>query len=206
MKHFGDIMFTPLVKAEQARLGSRDAYAKMTAGAAPDRLTAREAEFIGARDSFYLGTVNEDGWPYVQHRGGPRGFLKVLSPNRIGFADYRGNRQFVSRGNLSADNRASLFLMDYPRQARLKLLARATVADAADDPVLANKLAIDGGGKVERLFVFDVEAFDWNCPQFITPRFTAEEVAAGVAPLHDEIAALKAENARLRAARLRAAR
>lgn len=200
MKHFGDIMFTPTVKAEQTREGSREAYAKMTARPAPEGLSEREAEFIAARDSFYVATVTETGWPYVQHRGGPRGFLKTLGPDEIGFADYRGNRQYVSTGNLKSDDRAALFLMDYPNQRRLKIIARARVAPAAEDQSLAARLHVEGEGRVERLMLFKVEAFDWNCPQFITPRFTADEVRAALAPQLAELETLRAENARLRAA------
>lgn len=200
MKHFGDIMFTPTVKAEQSRHGSREAYAKMTARAAPEGLSEREADFIAARDSFYIATVTETGWPYLQHRGGPRGFLKTLGPDEIGFADYRGNRQFVSTGNLKTNDRAALFLMDYPNQRRLKILARARAIEAGADDALARRLAVAGGGRVERLMLFKVEGFDWNCPQFITPRFTADEVRAVLAPQLDELETLRAENARLRAA------
>jgi hypothetical protein len=196
MKHFGDIMFTETVKAEQMRRGSRDGYAKMTARPAPEGLSEREAAFIAARDSFYMASANQNGWPYIQHRGGPRGFLKVLGPETLGMADYRGNRQYVSTGNLQTDNRVSLFLMDYPNRARLKILARAEVKDAADDAELAARLHVEDEGKVERLFVFSVEAFDWNCPQFITPRFTEDEARATIQP---QVDALTAENAALKA-------
>ena len=196
MRTFGEIMFTQAVAAEQEKEGSRANYAKIAARPAPSGLGGPEIEFIGGRDSFFLATVTETGWPYVQHRGGPRGFLKVLSPTRIGFADYRGNRQFVSTGNIKKDDRAALFLMDYVNKRRLKILARATVAPASDAPDLAHSLQIDGGGKVERLFTFDIEAFDWNCPQFITPRFTGDEIAAAVGA---RITGLEAENADLKA-------
>lgn len=200
MKHFGDIVFTSNVKAEQERRGSRDAYAAMTARPAPDGLTAREASFIEARDSFYLASVTEDGWPYVQHRGGPAGFLKVIDTKTLGFADYRGNRQYVSTGNFVANDRASLFLMDYPNRARLKIIARARVEEAADNLALAAALGVEGGGKVERLFLFDIEAFDWNCPQFITPRFTQTEIETAFGPKIAELEALKEENAKLKEA------
>ncbi|MEO1101070.1 MAG: pyridoxamine 5'-phosphate oxidase family protein [Pseudomonadota bacterium] len=198
MKNFGEIAFTDKVKQEQADHGSRETYAGMTARPAPEGLGQPEAAFIALRDSFYMATVSETGWPYVQHRGGPRGFLKVLSPTRLGFADYRGNRQYVSVANLKTDNRVSLFLMDYPNRARLKLLARSNVENAEDNPKLAATLAIEGAGKIERLFTLDIEAFDWNCPQFITPRFTEAELASAFAPMVQELEYLKAENARLR--------
>lgn len=198
MKHFGEIAFTDEVKAQQTARGSRDTYAAMTARPAPEGFSEREAAFIAQRDSFYMATVSEDGWPYIQHRGGPHGFLKVLSPTKLGFADYRGNRQYVSVGNLQTEKRVSLFLMDYPNRARLKLLGRAHVQESDADPKLAQELAIDGQGKVERLFTIDVDAFDWNCPQFITPRFTEAELAASLSPVMEELQALRQENAFLK--------
>lgn len=198
MKHFGDIAFTDQVKAEQDARGSREMYEGMVARPAPEGFSDREAAFISMRDSFYMATVSEDGWPYIQHRGGPRGFLKLLSPKQLGFADYRGNRQYVSVGNLHNEKRVSLFLMDYPNRARLKLLGRATVQEATDNPALAAQLDIDGQGKVERLFTIEVDAFDWNCPQFITPRFTEDELAASLTPMVEELQTLRQENAFLK--------
>ncbi len=198
MKNFGEIAFTNHVKAEQDAQGSREMYAGMTARPAPDGFGEREAAFISMRDSFYMATVSEDGWPYIQHRGGPRGFLRVLSPTQLGFADYRGNRQYVSVGNLQTERRVSLFLMDYPNRARLKLLGKARVQAAEDAPGLAAELAIDGQGRVERLFTLDIDAFDWNCPQFITPRFTEEELAASLSPMVEELQTLRQENAFLK--------
>ncbi len=196
MKHFGDIMFTDKVRAEQERRGSRKAYGKMTALPAPEGLSEREADFIRARDTFYMATVTETGWPYVQHRGGPRGFLRILGPTTIGFADYRGNRQFISKGNLETVDRVALILMDYPQRSRLKLAGHAKAMDADDDPELAEQLHVDGQGRVERLFVVEVEAFDWNCPQYITPRFTEDEVHGIV---EDHYRELLEENAALKA-------
>lgn len=198
MKHFADIMFTDIVRAAQARRGSRDAYAKMTARPAPDGLGEREASFIEARDSFYMASVTETGWPYVQHRGGPAGFLKLIDQATLAMADYRGNKQYVSLGNLKNDNRAALFLMDYPNRSRLKVIARVEAVEAADHPDLAARVATEGEGRVERIFTFHVEAFDWNCPQFITPRFTEDEVRAVVAPHMQKLAALEAENEALK--------
>ena len=193
MKHFGDIAFTDHVKAEQEMRGSREMYAGMTARPAPAGLGEHEAAFVSMRDSFYMATVSEDGWPYIQHRGGPRGFLKVLSDTQIGFADYRGNRQYVSVGNLQTEQRVSLFLMDYPNRARLKMLGHATVQEADADADLAAELAIEGQGKVERLFIIEIEAFDWNCPQHITQRFTLDEVEQATAKMMARIAELEAE-------------
>ncbi|MEM7328231.1 MAG: pyridoxamine 5'-phosphate oxidase family protein [Pseudomonadota bacterium] len=198
MKHFGEIAFTDQVKAEQELRGSREMYEGMIARPAPDGFGDREAAFISLRDSFYMATVSEDGWPYIQHRGGPRGFLKLLSPTQLGFADYRGNRQYVSVGNLQSEKRVSLFLMDYPNRARLKLLGHASILDATAHPDLAETLAMDGQGHVERLFILDIEAFDWNCPQFITPRFTEAELAASLRPMVEELQTLRQENAFLK--------
>jgi uncharacterized protein len=159
-----------------------------------DALTPDEADFIAARDSFYLATVTETGWPYVQHRGGSSGFVKVLGPHLIGFADFKGNRQLVSTGNLHVTDRVALFLMDYPRRTRLKLLGHARVLDARVHPELVNQLVPEPlRRKVERLFLIQVIAYDWNCPQYITPRFTAAEVEKRVAPLKARIAELEAQ-------------
>lgn len=177
---FSGLMFTPTVKALQQRFGSRESYKRFEAPEAPprDRLGAHEAEFLAARDSFYMASVSETGWPYVQHRGGPPGFLKALDDRTIGFADFRGNRQYISTGNLLTDDRVSLFLMDYPGQRRLKLLGRARILEPETDADLLARLEIpDYRARVERGFLIRVEAFDWNCPQHITPRYTLAELA-----------------------------
>ena len=181
MKTFGQLAFTDAVQAEQERDGSRDAYARAAARKGPEGLGPAEREFLGAADSLYLATIGESGWPYVQHRGGPRGFLRLVSPTRIAFADFRGNRQYVSVGNASKDDRASMIVMDYARRRRLKLLGRLRFHDlAAADTALASAVALPGyPARAERVAVFDVEAFDWNCPQHITRRFTTEEIAKG---------------------------
>jgi predicted pyridoxine 5'-phosphate oxidase superfamily flavin-nucleotide-binding protein len=160
-----------------------------------DILTEREAEFITARDSFYMASVSEDGWPYVQHRGGPAGFLRRMAGNRIGFADYRGNRQYLSAANLAADDRVALFLMDYPSRRRLKLIGHAR---GSDDPAdIAALMVPDYAAEPERAFVIDVVGFDWNCPQHITPRFTEAEIGRGARPLLDELERLRARVAEL---------
>ncbi len=165
-----------------------------------DRFSREEAAFIEARDSFYMATVSETGWPYVQHRGGPAGLLKVLDETTLGFADFRGNRQYISLGNVTADDRVSLILMDYPNRTRLKILAHMEARDLATEPDLATRLALPGyKGKPERAFLLHLETFDWNCPQHITPRFTAAEIETAVSPLLSRIAALEAENQALRA-------
>jgi hypothetical protein len=177
---FAELSFTSHVRAVQEEQGSRKAYAKFYGGPDHhDRLGDAEAAFIAARDSFYMATVSETGWPYIQHRGGPAGFVKVLDEKTIGFADFRGNRQYISVGNLANDNRVSLFFMDYPRQARLKMLGRARIVGLDGTPDVIEKLALpDYPAKVERGFVIGIEAFDWNCPQHITPRFTLAEIKA----------------------------
>jgi len=180
---FADIAFTPAVKAVQEAMGSRGAYARREAGPdTNDRLGPTEAEFIAARDSFYIASVSETGWPYVQFRGGPPGFLRVRTDRELGFADFRGNRQYVTTGNVTIDDRVSLFLMDYPNRRRLKIFGRMRTVDVDDDPTLGSRLAVpDYRAVIERAFLIQVEAFDWNCPQHITPRFTEAEIARAFA-------------------------
>lgn len=175
---FAKIAFTPKVQVAQARMGSREAYRSTVQGEAESvELSSYEIEFIGARDSFYQGTVGENGWPYVQHRGGPAGFLKVLGPNMIGYADFAGNRQYISVGNLDGDDRVSVFLMDYSAQRRLKIWGRARLIDEDTEPALVARLELPHyRARVERGVIITVEAFDWNCPKYITPRFTEQEV------------------------------
>jgi uncharacterized protein len=194
---FLNLVFTPSVKAAQQQNGSRDAYAKRDGASEPDRLTDSEAQFIATRDSLYMASVGAAGWPYIQHRGGPPGFIKVLGERTLGLADFRGNRQYVSVGNLADDNRVALFMMDYARRARLKMLGRARTVDLADAPdVAAALIDQDYNSKVERGLIIDVEAFDWNCPQHITPRFTLAEIEPSVAALKARIAELEAALAR----------
>jgi predicted pyridoxine 5'-phosphate oxidase superfamily flavin-nucleotide-binding protein len=193
---FAEIAFTGAVTAAQARNGSRAQNQRMAERAGPNaELTDREAAFIAARDSFYLATVSETGWPYVQHRGGPPGFIKVIDSRTLAFADFGGNRQFVSVGNAAANDRVALFLMDYGQQLRLKLLGRMRMHDLGDaPPELVFEVELpDYRARIERVAVITVEAFDWNCPQHITPRFTEAEVRKSVQSLLDRIAALEAE-------------
>ncbi len=199
---FAEITFTDAVKAAQTQHGSRASYAKLERQEAPrrDRLTAKERQFINARDGFYQATVNDGGWPYVQFRGGRPGFLQVLDDRTIAYADFSGNQQYLSVGNLSQNDRIALILMDYAGRRRLKLWGRVRLVEAADDPLLIERLADpDDPATVERAVVISIEALDWNCPQHITPRFTETELEAALAPVREEIAALKAENARLKA-------
>ena len=195
---YAEIAFTPTVKKAQEQLGSRNAYARMEG--APEtrnhRLSEAEAQFISARDSFYMATVSETGWPYIQHRGGPTGFVRVLDDVTIGFADFRGNRQYISLGNLANDDRVSLFFMDYPNKTRLKLFGRAKIVGLDDEATLSQLEASDYRARVERGFLIKVEGFDWNCPQHITERYTLDEMRAMTAPLTARIAELEAELAR----------
>jgi len=186
------LMQTPSVLAAQEHYYGR--HANQGTATQRDTLTGEERIFVEARDSFYMATVTEDGWPYVQHRGGQPGFLRVLNPTRLAFADFKGNRQLLSTGNLAANDRVTLFLMDYPRRERLKILGHARVEDARQHPELVAQLAEpEARGFVERLFFIYVVSFDWNCPKYITPRYTAAEVEEAVAPLRQRIAELEAE-------------
>ena len=198
-KGFLDIATTPSVAAAQMANGSLELIREMAAGRVFDRFDESAIDFISTRDSFYIATVSETGWPYVQHRGGPRGFLRVLDEKTLGLADFRGNRQYLTLGNLAASDKAALFLMDYPRRARMKLLVRAEAVDLSRNPELAARLDVGGyRARVERGLLFHLEAFDWNCSQHITPRYTMEEVERAVAPLKERLAALETENAMLR--------
>ncbi|MBN9733841.1 MULTISPECIES: pyridoxamine 5'-phosphate oxidase family protein [unclassified Pseudonocardia] len=178
MRRFLQIAFTPTVTDQQKRAGSHRAYSALAAGpGTADPLDAAARNFVEERDSFYAATVGETGWPYIQHRGGPPGFVHVLDESTIAFADVRGNRQYVTAGNLAHDGRIALFFMDYARRRRLKLLGTATALDGAAHPELAARL--DGRrtpGRVEHLVVIDVQGYDWNCPQHITPRFGADDL------------------------------
>jgi len=200
---FAEIAFTPAVRAEQGRQGSAKAYAKFLApdGDRGDVLGDREAAFIAARDGFFQATISESGWPYVQFRGGPAGFVKVLDEATIAYADYRGNRQYISAGNLAGNTRIALILVDYPNKSRLKVWGRVRLVDAADDPALIASLHDESyRAKPERAVVITIEAFDWNCPQHIPQRLTLEEFEPMVAPLRASIESLQAENVELRAA------
>jgi predicted pyridoxine 5'-phosphate oxidase superfamily flavin-nucleotide-binding protein len=190
---YAQLAFTPAVKQLQERDGSRSHYARSEAAATgADPLGADEAEFIAERDSFYLATVSETGWPYLQHRGGPRGFLKVLDARTVGFADFRGNRQHLSEGNLAGNDRVSLILVDYPKRRRLKLLGRARMVEAGEASGLIAQLADAGyAAHVERAVVIRVEAYDWNCPQHITPRYSELELGAVLEPLRARIRELE---------------
>src|SRR5690348_13846905 len=198
-QRFLDIAATPSVKAAQAANGSAAFSISSAVNRERGRFTPVELQFIAARDSFYMASVSETGWPYVQHRGGPIGFLRAIDDRTLAFADFRGNRQYISLGNISANDRVALLLMDYANRRRLKIYARIEAKDLNAEPQLAEALALPGyRAKPERLFVLHLEAFAWNCPQHITPRFTEQEIGAALAPVRARIAQLEAENKMLR--------
>lgn len=203
-KHYAGIAFTDAVQVVQQRYGSRDFYGRKAEEAladeqAPDPLGPDERTYLAERDSFFLASVGETGWPYVQHRGGPPGFLQVLDDHTIGWADFRGNLQHVTDGNLSHDPRVSLIVMDHARRQRLKIFGHARIVYADDDPDLIARLTHpDYDAVVERAVVVTVDAFDWNCPQHITPRYSAAELEPMLAPLQARLEAAEAEVAKLR--------
>jgi len=189
---FMQLVLTPAVQRAQEKYFGK--HWVVENASKTDPLTRSEVYFIASRDSFYMATISETGWPYVQHRGGPPGFVRVLGPNLIAFADFKGNRQLISTGNLNATDRVALFMMDYPHRTRLKLLGHARVLDGREHPELVDQLAPQAlRTKVERLFLIQVISYDWNCPQYITPRFTAAEVADHTATLKARIAELEAQ-------------
>lgn len=188
---FAELAFTPAVQAQQAAHGSRDSYRRLLEGETRNhRLGPAETEFIAARDSFYVASVGETGWPYVQFRGGAPGFLRVIDERTLAWADFRGNRQYVSVGNVSGNDRVALILMDYANRRRLKLLGHAEIrpADARADLAVPGYPAV-----VERAVVVRVAGFDWNCPQHITPRFTLDEIEQATRPLRERVAELEAK-------------
>ena len=197
-EYTSDIAFTPAVKAVQERLGSRAGYARMEQKRGwQDKATDELAAFLAGRDSVYLATASAAGQPYIQHRGGPKGFLKVLDEKRLAFADFKGNRQYITLGNLSENPRAHIFVMDYPNRQRVKIWGRAEVVE--DDPWLLEKLSDPSyGGVPGRAIVFHIEAWDVNCPQHIIPRYTEGDIAAAFAKLQGRIRELEAEIARLK--------
>ena len=187
---FKELAFTDSVRQAQAHYYGNSQPVSGTVE--NDALTEDEIHFIRSRDSFYLGTVSESGWPYIQHRGGPPGFLHVVNPTTLAFADFKGNRQMLSTGNLAANDRTTLFLMDYPQRTRLKILGHARVEDARQHPELVARFSVPEAQRlVERIFFIDVVSFEWNCPKYITPRYTMEEIEEVVLPLRQRIAELE---------------
>jgi uncharacterized protein len=192
--------FTNSVKEIQALMGSRKNYARLETGPTTNHeLTENEMHFIRDRDNFYMASLSETDWPYIQHRGGPQGFIQVLSPTEIGFVDFAGNRQYISVGNLEKNNRVALILVDYPSQARLKILGEARIVDLSSHRDLITQLTpANYKAKVERAFIIRIEAYDWNCPQHIAPRWTASEIQTAIIPLKKKIQELEEELALLK--------
>ncbi|MGL5080216.1 MAG: pyridoxamine 5'-phosphate oxidase family protein [Microcoleaceae cyanobacterium] len=193
LRKFTEIAFTPGVKALQEKFGSRETYQRLAEnGPENDTVAPKVADFIRARTSFYLGTVNENGWPYIQFRGGPVGFLKILDEKTLGFADFAGNSQYVTIGNLSNDDRVFLFLMDYANRRRLKIWGRAKVV-YNDSECMSQLLDPNYSATPERALIITIEAWDWNCHQHIPIQYSEAEVEAMIAPLQDRIQALEAQ-------------
>jgi predicted pyridoxine 5'-phosphate oxidase superfamily flavin-nucleotide-binding protein len=196
---FMDIALTPSVRVAQAEMGADHLWADFSGHREFDRFSDQEREFIAQQDTLYLASVSETGWPYVQHRGGPPGFLKVLDDQTLAFADYRGNRQYISTGNFKTSDRACMILVDYPRRARMKIYAHVETLALDADPLLTERvLDRSYGAKPERIFKLRLQAFDWNCPQHITRRFTEAQIAVVAQPLRERIEQLERENASLR--------
>lgn len=198
--NYEQIAFTDAVKKLQELNGSRTAYARMEQGHNDDGFTEAEVNFITSRDSFYMASISQTGYPYIQHRGGPKGFIKILDNYTLGLVDFSGNRQYISVGNAATNSRVSLIMMDYPQRARLKLFADMRVVEIADDPELFQQLdPANYKHKVERMLLFSVKGYNWNCPQHITPRYTLAEIEAAFAERNSYVQSLEEEIKRLRA-------
>ncbi|CAN5676105.1 pyridoxamine 5'-phosphate oxidase family protein [soil metagenome] len=199
-KNFAAIAFTDAVKTMQEKAGSRASYARMEKETYVDGLSQNEVDFIAHQDSFYMATIGENGFPYIQHRGGPKGFLKVIDAKRIGFIDFKGNMQYISVGNIATNNSVALIMVDYPSRTRLKILAKAEIVALKDDPGLFAAFDLDAYAfRPERMMVLHIEAYDWNCPQHITPRYTAEDIEVAFASQRDVISKMEAEIKTLKA-------
>jgi len=193
-KNFAALAFTSAVKEMQEKHGSRSSYARMERDTYIDGLTDNEFDFIAERDSFYMASIGENGFPYIQHRGGPKGFLKVLDAKRIGFIDFKGNMQYISVGNIATNNNVALIMVDYPSRTRLKILAKVKIVELKDDPALYDQLDLsEYKFRPERMMVFTIEAYDWNCPQHITPRYTVADIEQAFAGQREHISKLEAE-------------
>jgi len=193
-KNFASLAFSDEVKLLQEKYGSRKGYERMERQSVVDGLTEYEVDFIGKRDSFYMASIGENGFPYIQHRGGPKGFIKVIDVNTIAFLDFSGNKQFITVGNLVTHNKVSVIMVDYPARARLKMYARAERIELNARPELLKLLTLeDYPAKPERIMLLHIEAYDWNCPQHISARFTVEEIEEVLAPQREYIKKLELE-------------
>lgn len=197
--NYASLAFTEAVRDMQEKLGSRKSYARLENRSYVDGLTDNEVAYIADRDSFYMATIGENGYPYIQHRGGPKGFVKVLNKKRLGIIDYKGNAQYISVGNIATHNNVALIMVDYPTGTRLKLYAKVRIVELEDDPALYAQLDLDGYEfRPDRMMVFDIDAYDWNCHQHITPRYTIEEINKAFASQRDHISQLEAEIKKLK--------
>ena len=177
-KNFTHIAFTNSVKNQQEKYGTRNAYSRMEKSVGSNLLSPQETNFIQERDSFYMATVSENGWPYVQHRGGPKGFVTVINNTTLAYADFRGNGQYISTGNINDSNKTSIIMMNYPSRQRLKIWAESDIIDSGENTELEDKLNVNStSAKIERVVLLNIKAFDWNCPQHITPRYTEDEIS-----------------------------
>jgi predicted pyridoxine 5'-phosphate oxidase superfamily flavin-nucleotide-binding protein len=199
-KNYASLAFTTAVKEMQEKMGSRASYARLEKSTYVDGLTENEIDFISKRDSFYMATISENGYPYIQHRGGPKGFVKVLDSKRLGVIDFKGNCQYISVGNMATHNNIALIMVDYPSRARLKMFAKAAIIELKEDSDLYKSLDLEGYKfRPERMMIFNVEAYDWNCPQHITPRYTVEDIEEIYASQLEYISKLEAEIKTLKA-------
>jgi len=197
--NYSELGFSEAAKLLQEKYGSRAAYEQMEKRNVVDGLTDNEISFIGNQDHFYMASLGENGFPYIQHRGGPNGFVKVLDNKTIAFVDFSGNKQYISAGNIQTQPKVALIMVSYPHKARLKLYAKARVVELADDPELFARIDVaEYKHKPERMIVLEIAAYDWNCPQHITPRYTAEEIEMAFAPQKRRIAVLEEENKRMK--------
>lgn len=197
--NYASLAFTDAVRDIQEKLGSRKSYARLENRSYVDGLTENETGFISDRDSFYMATIGENGYPYIQHRGGPQGFIKVLDTKQLGIIDYKGNAQYITVGNITTNNNVALIMVDYPTRTRLKLYAKARIVELKDDPALYARLDLEGYEfRPERMMVFDVDAYDWNCQQHITPRYSIEEINRAFASQSKYILQLEAELKKLK--------
>lgn len=197
--NYASLAFTDAIREMQEKLGSRKSYARLQEKSYVDGLTENEIVFISGRDSFYMASIGENGYPYIQHRGGPQGFIKVLDTKRLGIIDYKGNAQYITVGNITTNNNVALIMVDYPTRTRLKLYAKARVVQLEDDPVLYAQLNVEGyQSRPERMILFEVDAYDWNCPQHITPRYSIEEINKAFASQNEYISQLEAELKKLK--------
>ncbi len=193
-RNFASLAFSDEAKSLQEKYGSRRGYERMERQSIVDGLTENEVDFISKRDSFYMATIGVNGFPYIQHRGGPKGFVKVIDANTIGFLEFSGNKQFITVGNLATHTNVSLIMMDYPARTRLKIYARAKIIDLDTEPELLKLLTLEEyPARPERMIVLHIEAYDWNCPQHISARFTVEEIEEVLAPTRKYIEKLELE-------------